>query len=55
MTDQVLVRPELAAKTDDSSFRFLTKIGGQSLLNAKGKPDIDVGSDHLPLLFEIDF
>ena len=55
MFDQVLVRPELAAKTTSESFRLLTKIGGESLIDANGRPDTAVGSDHLPLLFEIDF
>lgn len=55
MFDQVLVRPELAAKTHASSFRLLTSIGSQSLLDTNGKPNTGVGSDHLPLLFEIDF
>ena len=55
MFDQVLIRPELAAKTGNGGCRFLTEIGGKTLLDAKGRPDASQGSDHLPLLFTIDF
>ena len=55
MFDQVLIRPELAAKTGNGGCRLLTEIGGKTLLDAKGRPDASQGSDHLPLLFTIDF
>ena len=55
MFDQVLIRPELVSKTRNAGFRFLTMIGKQSLVDGKGRPDSKVGSDHLPLYFEVDF
>ena len=55
MFDQVLIRPELVNKTRNDGFRFLTMIGKESLVNGKGMPDSKVGSDHLPLYFEVDF
>ncbi len=55
MFDQVLIRPELVNKTRNDGFRFLTMIGKQSLVDGKGRPDSKVGSDHLPLYFEVDF
>ena len=55
MFDQVLIRPELVSKTRNDGFRFLTMIGKQSLVDGKDRPDSKVGSDHLPLYFEVDF
>lgn len=53
--DQVLVRPSLLNSFKDSSVSILTSLGGSSLLDADGIPDKASASDHLPLIFEIDF
>lgn len=55
MFDQVLIRPELVTNSGDNRYRLLTKIGNKSLVDGKGKPNSQIGSDHLPLYFEIDF
>ena len=55
MFDQVLVRPELATNLGENRYRLLTKIGNESLVDGKGRPNSQIGSDHLPLYFEIDF
>lgn len=55
MFDQVLIRPELVNNNRNDGFRFLTMIGEESLVDGKGRPDSKVGSDHLPLYFEVDF
>lgn len=52
--DQVMVRPELADKLN--SVEILETDGTDSLLNTPhGWPDTTTGSDHLPLLFRIDW
>ncbi len=51
--DQVLVRPELLDCFLDDSVIILTSVGSTSLLNASGRPDRRVASDHLPVLFEL--
>jgi endonuclease/exonuclease/phosphatase family metal-dependent hydrolase len=53
--DQVLLRPELAERFDPGRLRILTSIGPLSLVRADGRPNETVGSDHLPLLFEVEF
>ncbi len=55
MFDQVLVRPSLLDGLDFESVRILTSVGGVSLLGPGGKPDRSVGSDHLPVLAELEF
>jgi endonuclease/exonuclease/phosphatase family metal-dependent hydrolase len=53
--DQVLLRPELAERFEPSSLRILKSAASVSLVRADGRPDITVGSDHLPILFEVEF
>lgn len=52
--DQVLVRPALLDRLEDTEVRVLTRAGGVSLLNRQGRPDRTRASDHLPLLFDLD-
>lgn len=52
--DQVLVRPEILDKLDD--VQILETDGTETLLDSQhGWPDTATGSDHLPLLFRIDW
>jgi hypothetical protein len=51
--DQVLVRPELLATLGEEDVRVLTSAGGRSLLRADGRPDKQVASDHLPIVFSL--
>jgi hypothetical protein len=53
MFDQVLVRPELLDEFDDESLRVLTTAGRVSLLASSGRPDREIASDHLPIIFSI--
>jgi hypothetical protein len=53
MFDQVLVRPDLMDALRE--VKIVDRIGHQSLLGADGQPDVSVGSDHLPLLFVLDW
>ena len=55
MFDQVLLRPELALRFDSARLSILKAIGSLSLVRPDGRPDQQVGSDHLPLLFEVEF
>src|SRR5258708_15660168 len=45
--DQVLIRPELAARFDPDSLSILTSAGSQSLVRGDGRPDSTQYSDHL--------
>ena len=53
--DQVLVRPELAERFDPDQLKILTSIDTQSLVRQDGRPDTRHYSDHLPIIFELDF
>lgn len=53
MFDQVLVRPELLPYFRNSDVEILADDGVASLLDAKGRPDAENISDHLPLLFKL--
>ena len=53
--DQVLLRPELAERFDSNSLTIVKSVGPMSLVRADGRPDSASGSDHLPLLFEVEF
>jgi hypothetical protein len=53
--DQVMLRPELAERFDPSRLSIVTTIGAQSLVRPDGTPDRTAGSDHLPLVFEVEF
>lgn len=55
MFDQVLVRPELMNLFPDDKLKIVTQADGQSLLNARGRPDGKLASDHLPVVFSLDF
>jgi len=51
--DQVLLRPTLTTHLSD--LRVLDADGADSLLTPSGLPDAVSGSDHLPLLFRLDW
>lgn len=51
--DQVLIRPDLLSDFKDENVLVLTSANGTPLLDAKGRPDTNTASDHLPLLFKI--
>lgn len=53
MFDQVLIRPELLSSFSHDSLQILTAIGNTSLLSKRGRPNVKVASDHLPLLFTL--
>jgi len=53
MFDQVLLRPALLRAFDDDSVQILTRIGSQSLLDEKGRPNRAEGSDHLPIVVRL--
>jgi hypothetical protein len=53
MLDQVLLRPELLPLFRNRDLKILTTDGSVSLLDARGLPDGDRVSDHLPLLFRV--
>ena len=53
MPDQVLVRPDILEKWDDSDLHILTSTGKISLLDKNGHPDRARFSDHLPLTFAL--
>jgi len=53
--DQVLLRPELAGRFDPSRLSIVKSVGGFSLVTADGRPDRVNVSDHLPLVFEVEF
>jgi hypothetical protein len=51
--NQVLLRPELAPRL--SRLTVLDTDGLESLLTRNGLPDVTNGSDHLPLLFRLEW
>jgi len=53
--DQVLIRPELANRFDTTKLEILRDAGPISLVSGNGRPDRRVGSDHLPIRFEVEF
>lgn len=53
--DQVLLRPELAERFDPNGLSIVTKIGSTSLVRGDGRPDRGVASDHLPIVFDLEF
>jgi hypothetical protein len=52
--DQVLLRPDLLSGFSDD-VRILTMAGSTPLLDRNGRPDGENASDHLPILFSLDF
>jgi hypothetical protein len=55
MFDQVLLRPELAEHFDPTGLSIVRAVGAHSLVRPDGRPDPANGSDHLPILFEVEF
>jgi len=55
MFDQVLIRPELLPAFDNSTLKIVDTDGTTSLLKDSGTPNEFVGSDHLPILFRLDY
>lgn len=55
MFDQVLIRPELAERFDPNRLKIVTSVGARSLTRAGGRPDGQNYSDHLPIVFALDF
>jgi len=53
--DQVLLRPALAERFDPGRVSIVKEVGAVSLVHANGRPDRTNGSDHLPLIFEVEF
>jgi hypothetical protein len=53
MLDQVLLRPALLPFFRNRDLKILTTDGTTSFLNARGLPDSEAVSDHLPLLFRL--
>lgn len=52
--DQVLLRPSLLGGFSDE-VRVLTMAGSTPLLDGSGRPDRQNASDHLPILFNLEF
>lgn len=55
MFDQVLIRPELADRFDSGHLKIVKSLAGRSLVRPDGRPDAGAYSDHLPVVFELDF
>ena len=55
MYDQILLRPDLIPFFPDRELRILTHTESDSLITSSGKPDSTNISDHLPLMFKLDF
>lgn len=53
MYDQVLIRPGLAERFDNSNLRILDFDGENCLITQKGLPNKHTYSDHLPIMFSI--
>jgi len=53
--DQVLLRPELAKQFDPKQLSILKSVGTRSLVRSDGRPDATLYSDHLPIVFELEF
>ncbi len=54
LLDQVLVRPALLNALPKERVRIITSAGGKDLLRNDGRIDKTIGSDHLPLSFDLD-
>lgn len=54
MFDQVLVRPDLMNRFNTSRLEILDTDGDVPLVDDRGIPNTSIGSDHLPIIFEID-
>lgn len=51
--DQVLVRPELLDAFSNENLRVLTEVDSTSLALEYGKPDVNISSDHFPILLSL--
>ena len=51
--DQVLIRPALLDAFEDDRLQILTTSGQSPLVDATGRPHKRIGSDHLPILFQL--
>jgi hypothetical protein len=52
--DQVLIRPSLVGSFRNKELKILTSVKSVNLLNQRGQPNRNTGSDHLPILFSLD-
>ncbi len=55
MLDQVLVRPALLPYLPQDGVQILTHDGTMSLAKPNNRPDPDVGSDHFPVLVQLNY
>jgi hypothetical protein len=53
--DQVLLRPWLAERFAHDSLEIVTTIDGRPLIMGDGRPNKRMFSDHLPILFDLEF
>ncbi|MCX6045087.1 MAG: hypothetical protein NT075_08235 [Chloroflexi bacterium] len=53
MFDQVLIRPELLDRFNNTSLKIIDQTGDVKFLNEKGQPNSAI-SDHLPILFKLE-
>ena len=53
--DQVLLRPELAKRFNPDQLSIMKSVGDRSLVRGDGRPDATLYSDHLPIVFELEF
>jgi len=53
--DQVLVRPDLLPSFDDDLLKIVQSVNGESLLSRSGIPNRRKYSDHLPIVFSLDY
>ncbi len=53
MFDQVLIRPDLLDRFNNTDLRIITTDGATSFLSNSGTPDKNIASDHLPIFFKI--
>lgn len=53
MFDQVLIRPDLLDKFNNKELKIINKVGKKSLLSSTGRPNKNLFSDHLPILFSL--
>jgi len=53
--DQVLLRPELAKRFNSDQLSIVKSVGARFLVRGDGRPDATLYSDHLPIVFELDF
>jgi hypothetical protein len=53
--DQVLLRPALAQTFNWERLQIVKSVGARPLIRSDGKPDDANASDHLPIVFEVEF